>query len=358
MYNLLKDWNNMINFENCEITNIVIHNIGNKFEGGILNISDSCFVPEDTDIMNLLKTHFLYAFKKDAYYNFEPYENEYLNNTIYYSANMIFKDQAFFYEYSIEIAKHLFEQSNNPNIKSGELYIVHFSNCLIDDGLCDAVGIFKSENKDTFLKIINTQNSYQLIGEQGINIKKLDKACIIFNTNADMGYKVSVIDKTNTKEAVYWVENFLGLTPSNDSYFQTQNYLDLCKNFIKEVYNQENEVNRADQIDMLNRSINFFKDSDVFSENKFKEEIVKEPEVIDAFEQYKSQYSSDNNIEFPTEFGVSNYAVNDEKRYFKHVLKLDKNFHVYIHGERKYIQKGYDSEKDMNYYKLYFRNEE
>ena len=29
----------------------------------------------------------------------------------------------------------------------------------------------------TFLKIVMNQNTYQLVGESGINIKKLDKAC-------------------------------------------------------------------------------------------------------------------------------------------------------------------------------------
>ena len=52
------------------------------------------------------------------------------------------------------------------------------------------------------------------------------------------------------------------------------------------------------------------------------------------------------------------FVLKDEKKYFKHVLKLDKNFHVYIHGEKKYIRKGYDPDRDMNYYVLYFRNEE
>lgn len=55
---------------------------------------------------------------------------------------------------------------------------------------------------------------------------------------------------------------------------------------------------------------------------------------------------------------MSNFAVKDEKKYFRHVLKLDKNFHVYIHGQRKYLEKGYDTARDMNYYKLYFRDEE
>lgn len=348
----------MINFENCEISNIIIHSIGNKFESGDLILSDNCFLPDDENVLNLLKSYFLSAFKKDAYYRFIPYENELLNNPVYCSVSQIFDNEQEFYQQSVEIAKHLFEQSNNPNIKSGELYVVHFKNCNIEEGVCDAIGVFKSETKDTFLKIVVNQNTYQLIGESGINIKKLDKACIVFNVNQEFGYKVCVLDKTNAKEAVYWTNDFLGLVPIEDSYFQTANYLNLCKNFVKEIYNQENDVPRADQIDMLNRSINFFKNANVFSEDRFKDEVVQEPEVINAFENFKCQFETDNDVEIPQEFTISDYAVKDGKKYFKHILKLDKNFHVYIHGDKKFIRKGYDPEKDMNYYMLYFRNEE
>lgn len=347
----------MINFENSEITNIVIHSIGNKFEGGHLTLSDGCFLPEDEDVLNLLKSYFLSAFKKDAYYHFMPYEEDLMNNPVYASVSAVFEDEAEFYTQSVAIAEQLFEQSNNPNIKSGELYIVHFRNCNIEEGVCDAIGIFKSETKDTFLKIVLNQNTYQLSSESGINIKKLDKACIVFNMNRENGYKTCILDKTNTKEAIYWTADFLGLEPGGDSYFQTSNYLNLCKNFIKDIYNQENDVPRADQIDMLNRSINFFKDADVFSENRFKEEVVQEPEVINAFESFKNQYEAENDIALDDQFAVSDFAVKDEKKYFKHVLKLDKNFHVYIHGQKKYIKKGYDADRDMNYYTLYFREE-
>lgn len=348
----------MINFENSEIANIVIHSVGNKFEGGTLKLSDNCFLPDDTDVLNLLKSYFLSAFKKDAYYNFMPLEGELMNNPVYASVSAIFVDKNEFYRQSLTIAEQLFEQSNNPNIKSGELYIVHFRNCNIEEGVCDAIGIFKSETKDTFLKIIMNQNTYQLASESGINIKKLDKACIVFDINAENGYKACILDKTNATEAIYWTTDFLGLQPGEDSYFQTSNYLNLCKNFVKDIYNQENDVPRADQIDMLNRSLNFFKEAEVFSEDRFKEEVVQEPEVISAFEDFKNHYEEENNIALPDQFAVSDFAVKDEKKYFRHVLKLDKNFHVYIHGEKKYIRKGYDPDRDMNYYVLYFRNEE
>lgn len=348
----------MISFENCEISNIIIHNVGNKFDGGTLKISNTSFLPEDADVVGLLKNYFLSSFKRDAYYTFIPYAEEYMNNPVYAAVDGIFTDESTFYEQSVAIAEQLFEQSNNPNIKSGELYVVHFRNCNVDEGVCDMVGVFKSETKDTFLKIIMKQDSYRLESESGINIKKLDKACIVFNINKENGYKACILDKTNAKEAIYWTVDFLGLQPSADSYFQTSNYLNLCKDFVKDIYNKENDVPRADQIDMLNRSINFFKDAEVFSENRFKEEVVREPEVINAFENFKSQYEQDNELAFDDQFAVSDYAVKDEKRYFKHVLKLDKNFHVYIHGQKKYIEKGYDTARDMNYYKLYFREED
>ncbi|WP_251619969.1 nucleoid-associated protein [Odoribacter lunatus] len=348
----------MISFDNCEIVNIVIHNIGNKYEGGELVLSEACFLPEDTDVLGLLKNYFLASFKKDAFYNFLAYEGDLMNNPVYASSTSIFRDNSQFYEQSLNIARQLFEQSNNPNIKAGELYVVHFRNCNIEEGVCDAIGIFKSETKDTFFKIVMNKNTYQLESESGINIKKLDKACLVFNVHPEEGYKTLVLDKTNSKEAVYWISDFLGLQPTNDSYFQTANYLNLCKDFVRDIYNEENDVSKADQIDMLNRSLNFFKEADVFSENRFKEEVVREPEVISAFENFKKQYEEENETPFSDTFPVSDFAVKDEKKYFRHVLKLDKNFHVYIHGQRRYIEKGYDTARDMNYYKLYFRDEE
>ena len=40
------------------------------------------------------------------------------------------------------------------------------------------------------------------------------------------------------------------------------------------------------------------------------------------------------------------------------VLKLDKNFHIYIHGDKKLIEKGFDDGKAMSFYKVYFKEEE
>jgi hypothetical protein len=41
----------------------------------------------------------------------------------------------------------------------------------------------------------------------------------------------------------------------------------------------------------------------------------------------------------------------------KSVIALDHNFHIYIHGKHEYITKHWDEEKQMFYYKIYFKEE-
>ncbi len=45
------------------------------------------------------------------------------------------------------------------------------------------------------------------------------------------------------------------------------------------------------------------------------------------------------------------------KKFFKHVMKLDKNFHVYVHGNPELIERGFDEQRQMKFYKLYYTNE-
>ena len=47
-------------------------------------------------------------------------------------------------------------------------------------------------------------------------------------------------------------------------------------------------------------------------------------------------------------------AVKKQARVFKSVIKLDKNFHIYVHGNRELIEKGYDGAMGKHYYKIYF----
>ncbi len=220
--------------------------------------------------------------------------------------------------------------------------------------MVDAVGIFKSEQKETYLKVYPEGANFQVSHDDGININRLDKGCLILNTEAEHGFSVLIVDHTNKEEAHYWKTGFLGVKAREDAYFNTKNYLQLCRDFAIEALP---EADRLDQISLIQESARFFKEEEVFDKARFHEKVLQEPELIDAFENYKQGYEQKGNFRIDDEFDIHTDAVNKMKRVFKSVIKLDKNFHIYVHGNSDYIRKGFDEESRMGFYQLFFKEE-
>ena len=122
-------------------------------------------------------------------------------------------------------------------------------------------------------------------------------------------------------------------------------------------YADKFEVNKTDQIDLLNRSAEYFKTKEQFSLQEFTEEVIHHPEVVETFVAFKKNYESSRQFELGDDFEINLSAVKKQAKVFKSVLKLDKNFHIYIHGRRDLIEKGYDELSGKQYYKLYFEEE-
>ncbi|GHT15843.1 hypothetical protein AGMMS4956_16750 [Bacteroidia bacterium] len=257
------------------------------------------------DINNLLLRYFLSPFKSSEYFNF--YHDIDINmNEVFACAGKIFAHPDSLLEQSQNLAKHLYEQSTHPKIKGGEFYVVYFKDCILDGETVDAVGLFKSENKDTFLKVFPAGDGFEIESDKGININKLDKGCLIFNTERENGYVVAVVDNTNKGvDAQYWIDDFLHVRQRKDEYYNTQNVLSLCKDFVKNELPQQFEVSKADQIDILNKSVKFFKEKDNFNMAEFANEVIVQPEVINSFNQYKSAYVQEHGLELADDFTIS-----------------------------------------------------
>ncbi|MBN2166241.1 MAG: nucleoid-associated protein [Marinilabiliaceae bacterium] len=348
----------MLEYSQVVLDQLVIHHIGSHSdaEDNLFSRSTVKF-DDDNPVVDILNNYFFKSFKNEACFSFF-HEDDLNNNVMYALATKVFNDASLFYDASVNIANHLYDISNHPMIKGGELYIAYFRNCVIDGEVTDALGVFKSENKETYLKIYLKEQNFELGAENGINVKKLDKGCLIFKTEYELGYKVMSVDNINKgSEAQFWMNDFLRVKPREDNYYFTNNYLKLCRDFVGDVFNSDNDVPRADQIDMLNRSIDFFNKKNSFDEREFERDVIRQPEIVDAFNEYKNFFETEKELPLRSEFDISKSAVKDEKRNFKSILKLDKNFHVYVHGKRNYLEKGFDSQKGLNYYKLYFEVE-
>jgi hypothetical protein len=349
----------MFNFIESKLEHLAIHKVGNKVreEEGIFLSKDELKI-SDEFVKETLLRYFLTGFKSDEFYHYLDNDSQ----TIEFKTliDSLFQNPNSTFETSLELAKKLYENSTHPNIKGGEFYVAYLTNCRFGDEYCDAIGLFKSETKDVFIKIYPDKEDFDIQAIEGINIKKLDKGCIIFNTSADDGYRAVVLDKTNygSEVAMYWKKDFLQLTQMEDAFYHTVNYMDLCKSFCKDVFNSDNDVPRQDQVSLLNKSFEYFDTTPEFNQIDFNRKVINDdPGVVEAFENYKSDYQKDKQLSFPEEFSVSESAVKDNKKFFKSILKLDKKFHVYVHGGENFIERGFDENKRMNFYKLYFHNE-
>lgn len=349
----------VISYE-ASLAELSVHRIGNKIQNEFYSLSEQPLEIQDEMLSRLLMQYFLMPFEKaNEVYRFIHSSNELNLNELFHFSSGIFSNNDKFHEIGGKITKHLFDISNHPKIKSGELYIARFKGLQLEGELVDAIGIFKSETKEMYLKVNPGKGGLDLTYEEnGINIHKLDKGCLIFNTDRDEGYKVMVVDQTNRTDATYWKDEFLKLKIRNDNFNKTTNTLNVCKDFITNKIDEDFDISKADKIDLLNKSIKYFKDKESFNIDEFSEEVIGNEKAIKSFKNFTQDYNSEFDAGLDESFDISNAAVKKQSRVFKSILKLDKNFHIYIHGNKELIEKGFDEDKSMNFYKVYFKEEQ
>lgn len=332
-----------------------LHHVGNKSAGSRLRSTSDTVVLQD-QAHERLQEFFSSGFKPGAAFHFF-HESDLSLNEVYVYVQKIFEDKNQMHEQGKLIAQHLFNQSTHPAIKEGELYVVYFENCVLEGEMLDAVGIFKTENRETFLDVRLEGRDAELKFEQGISLLKPDKSCFIFNTSSETGFVLAIADHTGKgQEAAYWRDDFLKILELNNYYAQTNEFLGIAHEYVTKQLEEEFEVSKADKIEYLNRSVSYFKNNESFAKENFVKEVFDDPNLISSFEQFDQQKRSEYELDIPDEFKISETAVKKKSRVFKSVLKLDKNFHIYIHGDREKIEQGID-EQGRKFYKIYYDQE-
>lgn len=350
----------MLSFFEASLTQLAIHRVGNKTLDEHYILSEQPLYLQDELLPKLLMQYFLTPFEKvSEVYRLAHSSGDLELNELYHFVRRFFEGEIDFHAMSQQVTTHLYESSNHPKIKAGEVYVVQFDQVQLEGEVLRGVGIFKSETKETYLKVYPEQGAFKIdYEEEAINIHKLDKGCLIVDSEKEEGYKVLAVDQTNRQnEAVYWKDDFMGVVVRNDSFHQTGNLMQVCKKFVSEKLDEAFEMERADKIDLLNRSVAYFKEKEVFQLDEFSEEVLGNPEAITMFKDYKTSFEEVHDVAIGDSFEISDQAVKKDAKIFKSILKLDKNFHIYVHGKREYIEKGFDNEKGKNFYKLYFDQE-
>ncbi|MFA6400293.1 MAG: nucleoid-associated protein [Salinivirgaceae bacterium] len=347
----------MFNFSDVSLTQMVVHSIGSRPEEAGIKLSKAEMKITDHTVEDILKQYFLSQFKADYFYSF-THDSDLQLNEVFNFARQIFDDPDNFYNQSVNLAQHLYNKSNHPKIKTGEFYVVRFSDITIDDEVVDGIGLFKSETKDTYIRVFQKNENFEVDYENGINIKKLDKGCLIFNTEKEFGYKVSIIDSTNRSgEALYWRDEFLNISPRENEFYQTNQLLDLCKGFSDQILTNQNNVEKQEQVSFIKRTEEYLNKHDQFDSEDFKKQVINDEKIGEAFDEFKQEFEMKRDLSPVDQFEISENALKKGKKFFRSIIKLDKNFHIYVHSNPDFIEKGYDNLKGLRYYKLFFHDE-
>lgn len=332
------------------LKHFAIHSVGNKNTGDGVKFSEK--ESSYTDIEEYIVKLLLDGFRNEEIYQFY-FDPKLELNPVYQMVSSIFENPDSFLEHSKNLGKYLYDKSVHPKIKTGELCISYFNNCYLNEVKCDCIAMFKSEEKEIVLKVDSGVDSINLEYQKGISLQKTKKGCIVFNINKEHGFLVLVTNTMNTKsESIYWKEDFLHIRPIENEFNQTKFFLDDLKKIINNDLDVEVNLSKEEKISILNKSIEYFEDNSVFKKENFNNEVLLRSDIIEFFDKINH-----NNLrDFPEEFSISTNAVKKQKRNFKSIIKLDKNFHIYVHGSNAFMEKCID-EDGRKFYKLYYEDE-
>lgn len=349
----------MINLFNASIEALSIHRVGNKSRNEPIFIAENpCKITDE--ITPLLKEYFFKPFreKEENYLQF-AHEVDLEYNEMFLQTTRLFDNPEKSHEISGVIAKHLYNQSNHPHIKNGEVMVAYLKKLSIDNNVVDAIGIFKCEVKSDFIQFEETDKTLEIKLQEGASLSKIDKGVLIFNHKKEEGYKILSID-TNRYDARYWLEHFLSVDAFQDENFYTKKYLKFCQEFAKDVILPAED--KKEEVMFLNRAVNHFAKNDDFEETNFLNEVLDNPDLLSEFKNYKVDKGEKYSIEDVSKFPISNKAVTEARRKIKNVINLDTNIQIkldFVNPEsaEKFIEKGWDEEKQMYYYLVYFNKE-
>lgn len=340
-----------LDFSESNISHIITHFVGNRGKAQSLRLSSGLtFVPVSAE--EFLHRYLFSAVKMEEYFEFSHKEDLQMNEA-YSIVNEMFVDRSTFVDDSSNLAKLLYEASVHPQILEGELTVAYIQNVKIGDQYVDAVGMFKSEQESSFLKFNHKESHYELSVDFGYDTGKVDKSCLVFNIHGEEGYEVLITDhRSKGEDARFWKDTFLGLKPMENNFYQTKVAMHMAKNFIDSPITQELELDISDQMELLNKSADYFRTNESFDKGNFEEAVLNKENLVEGYRAFEETFANEHQVEVPTNFDISRPAVKKTSKIFRSILKLDKNFSVYIHGDRSRAERGEDEKG--TYYKFYY----
>jgi hypothetical protein len=350
----------MLDISSANLRRLATAWVGNKnrYEG--ISIPRQTLTPLHDVAQEWLTTAFLKPFEKTEEFFYFHHDEDVSQHAVYQSCMTIFQDPEQLATEMQTLAQRLYEYAELPKIRGGEFFAAYFDDLLLQGEPVQAIALVKVQTKDAFVKTERSTDAFAINIVEGIPTGKLETAALIFNLDEAEGYRMCAVDTVSKRdERSFWKDEFLRVRPIEDNYFNTRHHIALSGEFINDKLPHQFGMDRADQLDLLYRSGNYFKENEEFEMDDYANALFPEqPEQQEAFREFRESYSKANALPLEDKFDISGQAVKKEFKILKSVIKLDKNFHIYVHGRRDLIERGFDDDKGKKYYKVYFDEEE
>lgn len=350
----------MLNIGNTTISQASLHHCGNRNQNEGSKHSEQPLVLNDVTNLNLADFMLLPFSKLFEEYRFtqhslvQPFAEELLHPD---DAMPKAEEIKRFHAISQELCDLVYESGEHPQIGPGEVLVAKVNGVVLNDCICDGLCIVKLEEKENFLftQISSDEASFTL--RPGNRSGKQNKSVLILGATDDEGFRCFVLDSSSGTEGLAWREHFLGVAPKQDKHFQTKQLISSTNQFILDEMVKNYEVSKAEQAQLLQRTMNYLKANENFELKDFGQQVFGQPEIAKSFDSFLLEHAANTEYRIPDEFDISQETVKSQAKLAKKVIKLDKNFHLYVHGNQDMLERGFDEEKGMYFYKLFFREE-
>lgn len=346
----------MIDITALRIRELSVHWVGNLLRNEGVNFSSSVQETHAQDFLSLVQ--FLFGnLQRLNLYEFTHSVDKSLN-TLFSLTTAISSSSRTVSQVSADIAKHLYSVSDHPRVKAGNLFVGIFDSIKIDGKSCPVLGIFKSEAVDNFIKVNIANGKSSITVDHGASLTSLDKLALIPLPPKGKPKHIYA-GCVRGEEAVYWTERFLQLKPTHSAKADTMQYLEICRAFAKD---GETDIHDSERLVFLNRSLQFFENSEQYDEVNFASVFTSKTQEQE-FRRFKEERENTNQWAIPQQFQIEKGVVRKERTKFQKNIRLDSNIEIRLgfkdHEEmKKRVEHGFDPQRKMAFYKLYYSTED
>lgn len=345
----------MIDLTQAYIEAMIIHSVGNQSRGEPLTLSEHQ-VTLNQNLESAFLKFFFNPFHKDLseYYFFHE---ESLNlNEMYSYVSDYQRDIHSFEESSRRIARFLYRITNHPNILSGDLIFALIKKAQVNNHNQTILGIFKSEQKSKYIDICKESNNIYANLNDGIDIGSLDKGTLIF---LEKDEPFLCVHNNRKVDSTYWNDSFIKCQLKDDDKIRTKIFIDACVSFSKEIGNKNND--KSDIANINSRITEYFNERKAVDVNSFTSHLSLSAPQNEVLKKHIESVEKKYKIDLNENFNIDKNKTSVLKKRLEKIIKLDTKIDIRIHSDspspRNLIEKGFDKNKGMSYYKIFFNEE-